>query len=191
MNQTIDLLLTRRSGRARDMIGPGPTRQQLETILKAGMRVPDHGKLAPWRFVVFEGEARAQFGAIISEAFKAANSDAGEETLAFETKRFMRAETVVVVVSEIRNTKKVPEWEQILSSGAVCQNMLLAAHAQGLYGQWISEWLSFDKNVHKALGMEDEDRISGVLYFGQMEQPQVERDRPDFDAKVSWWEAEN
>jgi len=124
MNETIDLLLTRRSGRARDMVGPGPTKQQLGTILKAGMRVPDHGKLAPWRFVVFEGNAREEFGEVISKAFQAANPEAGEESLAFEAKRFTRAETVVVVISEIRNTKKVPEWEQVLSAGAVCQNML-------------------------------------------------------------------
>ncbi|MDA9009191.1 nitroreductase [Alphaproteobacteria bacterium] len=187
MNEVIDLLLTRRSGRARDMVGPGPTAEQLETILKAGMRVPDHGKKAPWRFVVFEGEARQKFGEIIAQAFLKANPDTGEESLRFESNRFMRAETVVIVISEIRDTAKVPEWEQVLSAGAVCQNMLLAAHALGLFGQWISEWLAYDISIHQSLDMEDQDRIAGIMYFGQMEKPQAERDRPDFEAKISRW----
>src|SRR5262245_57890226 len=121
--ETIKLLLSRRSVSAKNMTGPGPTREQLETILRAGARVPDHGKLAPWRFVVFEGDARARFGEVLAKAYKKQTPDAKEAQVEFERQRFMRAPVVVAVISSIQTDVPIPKWEQRLSAGAVCQNM--------------------------------------------------------------------
>src|ERR1700748_2959469 len=116
------------------MSGPGPTPAELETILTIGARVPDHGKLAPWRFIVFEGEARAKAGEVIAQAFAKANPDADENRVAAERKRLARAPLVIGVVSRAASHPKIPDWEQVLSAGAVCMNLVTGAHAQGFSG---------------------------------------------------------
>src|SRR5690348_13486310 len=126
---TLDLLLTRRSGSAKAMIGPGPSKKQLADILKAGARAPDHGKLFPWRFIVFEGKARERAGDIIAEAARADGER--EKQVEEERARFLRAPLVIGVISSARELHKIPVWEQELSAGAVCQNILIAATALG------------------------------------------------------------
>lgn len=183
------MLLTRRSVVANNLGEPGPSAQQLRQILTAGARAPDHKKLCPWRFILFEGEARAAFGDVLARACARAEPDAGPTRLETEANRFMRAPVVIAVISRIIDKPGVPEWEQILSAGAVCQNLLHAANALGFSAQWITEWYAFDARVCAALGLEDSERVAGFVYIGTASEAPGERDRPDLDQIVSHWAA--
>jgi nitroreductase len=181
----LELLLTRRSGSAKTMTGPGPSASQLNAILEAAARVPDHGKLAPWRFVVFEGDARAGFGEFLAECVLLDDPQAGEERLRVERERFLRAPVIVAVVSRIREGIPIPEWEQILSAGAVCQNLALAAHALGYVANWITEWYAYHPRIRDRLGLRSGERIAGFIYIGASATPLEERKRADFRALVT------
>lgn len=183
----ITKLLTRRSVVANNLGEPGPDAEQLRQILTAGARAPDHKKLCPWRFLLFEGEARAAFGKVLARACKAAEPEAGPTRLDTEENRFLRAPVVIAVISSIVEKPGVPEWEQILSAGAVCQNLLHAANALGFSAQWITEWYAFDANVCAALGLGERERVAGFVYIGTAREAPAERDRPDLDAIVSRW----
>lgn len=184
---TLELLATRRSVKAVDMGNQPLSADQLETILRAGMRVPDHGKLAPWRFVVFEGAGRGQFGQVLETAYSKDFPDAAPSSYAFERARFERAGAVIAVISAPRMHPKIPLWEQQLSAGAACQNMMIAGTALGLACQWLTEWYAFDADVKAALGVGEGEQVAGFLYFGTRLETPSERDRPDFDAVVSWY----
>lgn len=186
-NETIDLLLTRRSAKALTMVGPDITPEQIETLLRAGARVPDHGKLAPWRFVLFQGAARARFGEVLRRAYETHEDRANDDQLDFEAHRFMRAPLVIAVISHVTPEHKVPEWEQLLSSGAVCQNMLVAATAMGLAAQWLTEWYAYDEMVWQALGLRAHERVAGFLYFGHPSVPNDERPRPVLSEITTDW----
>jgi len=181
----LDLLLTRRSGSAKTMSGPGPDRDQLRTILAAGARVPDHGKLVPWRFILFEGEGRARMGALLADCIARSEQGATEERLAQERERFLRAPVVVGVVSRVRDAIPIPAWEQTLSAGAVCQNVLIAAHAMGFVANWITEWCAYSPAVAEGIGLKPGERIAGFIYIGRSSIPIEERVRPDLDALVT------
>lgn len=182
---TIDLLLSRRSGSAKAMTGPGPSIDELHTILTAAARVPDHGKLFPWRFIIFEGDARARFGEMLAECLKATEPDASEERLDMERKRFLRAPVVVCVISRVREGLPIPAWEQELSAGAVCQTMLIAATALGYVANWLTEWAAYNTLVSERLGLQQGERIAGCIYIGKPVLPLEERVRPDLDKLVS------
>ncbi len=184
---TLELLAKRRSIKAVDMGSAPLSTEQIDTILRAGLRVPDHGKLAPWRFVVFEGEGRGRFGQVLEAAYAKTFPDAAPSSYAFERGRFERAGAVIAVISAPRLHPKIPVWEQHLSAGAACQNMLIAGTALGLACQWLTEWYAVDADVQAALGLGDGEQIAGFLYFGSRLQEPDERDRPDFDAVVSWY----
>ncbi len=183
----IEFLLSRRSVLADAMSGPGPSDGELRQIVEAGMRVPDHGRLTPWRFVIIRGEARERLGAVMEAAFRRDNPDAPEQRVAREGQRFVRAPVVVAVVSQVTTGHKIPEWEQILSSGAACQTMLIAALCMGYAAQWLTEWYAYDPQVGKALGLEGSDRIAGFLYIGNAEATN-ERARPSYDDVASEWQ---
>jgi len=183
-----DFLLKRRSVVAQNMMEPGPSDEVLQTILTIGARVPDHGKLHPWRFIIFKGDLRAEFGDVLGKAFAAANPQATEDEIAFERARLTRAPLVVAVISRSGPHVKIPEWEQILSSGAVCQNILVAAQAQGFAAQWLTEWYAYDKQVDKALGLEEHERVAGYMYLGTPKMPPKERPRPDLAEITSHWQ---
>lgn len=188
MNSDIlDFLLTRRSVVARNLTDPGPSDSELESILRSALRVPDHGRLYPWRFVVIKGDNRAKFGKALGEAFRAANDDAIDELVEVEEERPLRAPLIIAVISRVTREHKIPEWEQILSSGAACQNILHAAHASGYAAQWITEWPAYDANVKKALGAGDADRIAGFVYIGTAKEPPDERQRAGLEDVVSEW----
>ena len=182
-NGALDLLLSRRSGSAKAMIGPGPTPDQLADILKCATRVPDHGKLFPWRFVIFEGDARARAGDILAEAAQA--DGAHERQVEEERGRFLRAPVVIAVISMAREMIKVPVWEQQLSAGAVCQNMLIAAAAIGFAANWLTEWYGYHPVVKEKIGLKPGERIAGFIYIGHPAAALEERPRPDMDAIVS------
>jgi nitroreductase len=182
---TLGLLLTRRSGSAKAMEGPGPSPEQLRVILSAAARAPDHGKLFPWRFILFEGEARTAFGELLADCVKESEPQASEERIALERGRFLRAPVVVGVVSRVRESIPIPEWEQVLSAGAVCENMLIAAHAEGFVANWITEWYAYHPRVKDRLGLKSGERIAGFIYIGTSAQVLEERVRPDLDALIT------
>lgn len=182
----IDFLLSRRSVLANAMRGPGPDEQDLRRIIAAGTRVPDHGRLTPWRFLVIRGDARATLGEVLGEAFRRDNPDADEGCVQFERDRLLRAPVVIAVVSRVDGRHKIPEWEQVLSSGAACQTMLIAALSMGYAAQWLTEWYAYDPLVADALGLRGSDRVAGFLYLGHSDAP-AERARPEYAAVVSEW----
>jgi nitroreductase len=179
--QTLDLLLSRRSGSAKTMKGPGPNADELRRILAAGVRVPDHGKLTPWRFIVFEGEGRARMGEILAQCI-AGERDTPPERVEQERNRFMRAPVVIGVVSRIREQIPIPVWEQELSAGAVCMTIVLAAHAMGFVANWITEWCAYHPKVLASLGLKPTERIAGFIYVGHPVEPLEERPRPPVES---------
>lgn len=183
--ETLDLLLSRRSGSAKAMGTPGPSPKQLGEILKAGARAPDHGKLFPWRFIVFEGNARERFGGILAEVLEAEGER--PKLIEEEQQRFLRAPVVVGVVSSARELIKIPVWEQELSAGAVCQNILIASHALGFVGNWLTEWYAYHPKVKELIGLKPGERIAGFIYIGTSTVELEERPRPEMDKIVSYF----
>lgn len=186
--QALEFLLTRRSAKAAAMTGPGPTPEEVTRILAAAARVPDHGKLFPWRFIVFEGAAREKFGQVLADIRKAEETLTDEQAMR-ERSRLLRAPLVVAVVSRISTQTKVPEWEQILSAGAACQNLLLAAHAQGYVATWLTEWYAYHPKALTHLGLTADERMAGFVYIGHSSIELTERPRPVLDDIVSRYDA--
>ncbi|WP_176083319.1 nitroreductase [Martelella sp. HB161492] len=182
----IAFLAARRSTPVLQLAAPGPSREELDTILKLAARVPDHGKLAPWRFVVFAGAAREEVGNGLSALVQAEDPAASEERLALERSRFTRAPLVVGVISRAAVHPKIPVWEQVMSAGATCYNMVLAANALGYGATWLSEWYAFDERAFPLLGVEAEEKVAGFIHIGTRTEPPFERVRPDMDAIVTW-----
>lgn len=185
--ETLDLLLRRRSTSAKAMGEPGPDAGQLRQMLGAASRVPDHGKLFPWRFLVIEGGARAALGEVLAEALAARNASVSESLKRFERNRFLRAPVVVAVISSLKTAKPIPEWEQHLSAGAVCQTLLVAAAAAGFGANWLTEWCAYDDIVTSALGLGEGEKVAGFVYIGTATASLEERDRPVLDEIVSHW----
>lgn len=182
-----NFLATRRSTSKQTLRAPGPNAHELDDILYVATRVPDHRKLGPWRFVVFEGDARASFGEKIAQIFKAKTPGATDKQIEDERQRFLRAPLVVVVVSSPVEDGRTPIWEQELSCGAVCYNLLLAANASGWAGVWLTEWLAFDDDIAKALGLHEHERVAGMMYIGSTDIDPPERPRPDVTDRVLRW----
>jgi nitroreductase len=187
MTDLSDFLLSRRSIIVRNMVEPGPSQSDLEKILRAGMRVPDHGRLTPWRFKVIQGDARRQLGDVLGRAFQKANPDCIEEQIEIEKERFERAPLAIAVISTTNPEHKIPEWEQILSAGAACQNILTAALSMGYAAQWVTEWYAYNEDVKGALGLSPSDRIAGFIYLGTRTEEPTDRARPEYDQIVSEW----
>ncbi len=185
MTDTLDLLLARRSTRILDFAEPGPTPQETETLLTIASRVPDHGKLAPWRFILLEGEGRARAGAVLADVLKEVSPEVDERRLADERARFLRAPLVVVIVSKAAPHVKIPEWEQVLSSAACAQNLLVAAAALGYGATWLTEWATYEPKARRALGLAEHERITGFVYIGTATQKLEDRPRPPLDQIVT------
>lgn len=181
------LLATRRSAKPRDMIAPGPDAAQLRQILEAAIRVPDHGKLAPWRFVIIETEQRKAFADLLIDAYLAEKPNAGPLELNPLRQFAEQAPTMVAVISAPVGHPKIPSWEQQLSSGAACMNLLIAAHAAGFVGSWLTGWAAYNPRVLASLGGKPQDRIAGFLFLGSPSRPLEERPRPAYEAVVSTW----
>lgn len=179
-------LASRRSGKPRDMVAPGPDAAQLQQIIGAAMRTPDHGKLAPWRFVVVEAEQRAELAALLKRAYLKEKPDAGRLELESMEQFAHQAPALVVVLSSPVIGSKIPLWEQELSAGAAVMNLLHGAHALGFVGGWLTGWPSFNTDVRDAFGSADE-RIAGFVFIGSPSRPLDERPRPDYTAVVSRW----
>ena len=181
MPDALELLSTRSSFKAVELIAPGPSAAEIDKLLTIACRVPDHGKLAPWRFIVFEGDARLAAGAAIATAFRAKYPDAKPEHVEFERKRLAHAPLVIAVVSRAGPHVKIPEWEQVLSAGAAAMNLVLAAHALGYAASWVTEWCAYDRGVLDALGLGANERIAGFIHIGRSSGPPADRPRPPLD----------
>ena len=177
MPDALELLKTRRSFKAMELSGPGPSPAEVDTLLTVASRVPDHGKLAPWRFIVFEGEARRTAGNAIANAFHTTYPDAKPEHVAGERERLLRAPLVIAVVSRAAPHMKIPEWEQVLSAGAAAMNLVTAAHALGYGANWITEWYAYDRAVLDALGLEPHE-LHGRLHPYPVAPPGPPEERP-------------
>ena len=179
MPDTLALLKTRRSVKPNELAGPAPTAAEIETILAIAARVPDHGKLAPWRFVVFEGDARLRAGDAIVAAFRAKYPDAAPEQIEQERTRLARAPLVIAVISRAAPHVKIPEWEQVLSAGAAAMNLVVAACALGYASAWITEWYAYDRDVLAALGLAAHEKIAGFVHIGRISHTPEDRTRPN------------
>lgn len=188
--EALALLLRRRSSKVLSLQEPGPSASDLETILTAASRVPDHGKLAPWRFLLFRDHARAAFGEILRRRFVETHPDATRELADIEERRFLRAPLVVAVISRVTTGIKIPEWEQQLSAGAVCQNMLIAATALGYGCCWLTEWYAYDEGVARALDLQPGERVAGFVYLGTPMFANTERPRPALANVCQDWREE-
>jgi nitroreductase len=178
MPDALELLTTRRSVKAAELAGPPPSAAEIDTLLTVASRVPDHGKLAPWRFIVFEGEARRVAGAAIALAFRAKYPEAKPEQVEAERGRLSRAPLVIAVVSRAAPHAKIPEWEQVLSAGAAAMSLVFAAHALGYAANWITEWYAYDRGVLDAFGLKPHERIAGFVHIGRPPGPPEDRPRP-------------
>ena len=178
MSDAIDLLKSRRSIKPREMTAPGPSPAELETILTIGARVPDHGKLTPWRFIVFEGDGRARAGEMIAKVFAAKNPNAQAAEIELEKRRLTDAPLVIGVVSSAKPHPKVPAWEQELSAGASAMNIVTAATALGYGACWLTGWFAFDREVLDGLGLKPDEKLAGFVHVGTPSKPAEDRPRP-------------
>ncbi|PNG26066.1 nitroreductase family protein [Methylocella silvestris] len=178
MNAMIEMLKARRSAPPFSLQGPGPDAQQIATLLSIASRVPDHGKLAPWRFIVFEGEARERAGAIIAEVFRSAHPEADANRLEVEKNRLSFAPLVIGVVSRAATHPKIPEWEQVLSAGAACMNLVVAANAMGFATCWLTEWFGYDRDALSRLGLGPDEKMAGFVHIGRNDAEREDRVRP-------------
>jgi nitroreductase len=183
----ISFLKSRKSASAKAMGGPGPDAAQLSEILGMAVRTPDHGKLAPWRFVVFEGAARSQVGQKFAKRWQELHADHGPEILQFQSGLFERAPVVVAVVSTAKQHAKIPIWEQQMSAGAVCFNLELAAHAHGFDVQWQTDWVAYDEIAKAAMGIALDENVAGLIFIGTSTVPLEDRPRPDHTTLTTYW----
>ncbi|MFN3212339.1 MAG: nitroreductase [Henriciella sp.] len=183
------LIALRRSTSKRGLTEPGPSQQAIDDLLTVAARVPDHRRLAPWRFLVFEGPAREAFNKRAVDIQKQEDPNATETMLADTAGYFTRAPVVIAVISSPDVTHKTPVWEQELSCGALCHNLLLAANASGWAGCWLTEWIAFSDGINELLGLEHHERVAGYFYFGTAKENPQERLRPEISSKIKRWNA--
>ena len=164
---------------------PAPGGETLREMLTIAARVPDHGKLAPWRFIVFEGAARAAAGDVLARLLTERDGVTDPDRLQFERERFTRAPLVIALVSRAAPHPKIPEWEQILSAGAAGLNLLHAAAAYGFAAQWITEWVAYDADAKALLGLEAYEKVAGFVHIGTAGETPTDRARPDIDALIT------
>jgi nitroreductase len=189
MNESLkDYLASRRTVPSAQLGEPGPDDSALRSMLTIAARVPDHGKLAPWRFIIYDKAARQAAAEWLVER-AARISEHGES--GSEVKKaalFAHAPLVVGVLSAVRAHPKIPAWEQQLSAAAVCLNLLHAAHAHGFSAQWLTDWFSYDDEASAFLGAGEGEKFAGFIHIGTPEVAPVERDRPDVDALTTRWQ---
>ena len=185
--ELLGYLRRRRSVTADTMIEPGPDEEELGSILNIAARVPDHGKLEPWRFIIIRGEARISFADKLAEIYNAANPGNDSSRLAKDTSRIPAAPVIIAVVSTAGDHVKVPVWEQELSAGAVYLNLIHGAAAHGYIAQWLTAWLAYDAEVAAMLGLSEGERVAGYMHIGSPSVAPVERARPDIEAITSEW----
>jgi nitroreductase len=183
--EVLDRLFHRRSAPAPTLTAPGPSRDEIDFLIRIGLRVPDHGKIGPWRIVRFTTEAKAKLvEALVSLAQSQPEPKKAEVAL---LKMSTPPEMLLIVSSPIQ-PHKIPLWEQQLSAAAVCQNLLIAAGAMGYGANWITDWYSYDAEAKALMGLTPDENVAGFIYLGTPNEPPLERDRPNYDERISWWQ---
>ncbi|HEY2394495.1 MAG TPA: nitroreductase [Rudaea sp.] len=180
-----DLLSKRRSIPSRQLGEPGPTPDQLESLFAMALRVPDHGKLTPWRLLLIRGDARRQLGESLAQIHRRSDPAAPDAAIAKDRDRFNFAPLIVAVIARVTSGHKVPEQEQVLSAGCVAYNLLFGAQALGFGAQWLTGWAAYDPEVAALLGLAGNERVIGFIHIGTAREPAPERLRPDVAALVS------
>lgn len=185
--QALALLETRRTIANFQLAEPGPSEAEIRRIVAVAARVPDHGKLTPWRFVLYRGPARADLDARLAPLYRAKFPDAPAEKAKLEETRFSRVPLTVGVISTAADHVKIPLWEQELSAGAATMNLMLAAHGLGYAAQWLTGWCCYDPEAAAILGLRPGERFAGLVCVGTPTVPPVDRPRPDYEAIVTEW----
>ncbi len=184
-HDVLERLLSRRSASAVALQAPGPSADEVDLLIRIGFRVPDHGKIGPWRIVRFTPEARARLveklTALAQTQPVPAKATAALQKLAIPPEALM-------VVSSPQADKPIPLWEQQLSAAAICQTLLIAAGAMGYGANWITDWYAYDDKAKALLGLTPDENVAGFIYLGTTAEPPLERDRPDYDSRISWWQ---
>lgn len=187
---SLDILNQRRSVPSRQLGEPGPDAAELEQLFTAAIRVPDHGKLVPFRLLTIRGEARAKLGAALAAIHASNEPDAPPAALEKDRDRYSFAPLIVAVIARIEtNHPKVPEQEQLLSAGCVAYNLLLGAQALGYGAQWLTGWAAYDREAAALLGLAAHERVAAFVHIGSAREPAPERVRPQIGELVSEWTA--
>lgn len=187
LSSPLSMLTTRRSGKPRDLIAPGPDHAQLVEMIRIAGRTPDHGKLAPWRFVIVGDDRRDALAALLVDAYREERPAAGRAEIEAMEQFARQAPALVVALSSPRPDSHIPLWEQELSAGAACMNLLHAVHAHGFAGGWLTGWPAFSDRVRDAFGQAPE-RIAGFVFIGTPGRALDERPRPDEARLWSDWQ---
>jgi nitroreductase len=187
LSSPTSLLATRRSGKPRDMAGPGPDAAQIDAMITIAARTPDHGKLAPWRFVIVPPDRRERLADIITTAYRAERPQAARLEIEALEQFARQAPALIVVLSAPNTASHIPIWEQELSAGAACMNLLHAAHAMGFVGGWLTGWAAYADAVRDAFGAAPE-RIAGFIFIGTPTKAIEERPRPELSKIMSIWQ---
>jgi nitroreductase len=180
--EVLAFLARRRSASAVTLGEPGPSAEELANLLRLATRVPDHGKLAPWRFVILQGEGKAAFAVKLEAMALARDDNPAAAKLAK-----LKIPPLAVAVISLPKPAAIPEWEQRLSAGAVCATLLYAALAMGYGANWITDWYAYDAGANALLGLGDGEKVAGFLLIGTAREPPHERERPDVSALVNYW----
>ena len=180
--ELLRFLSTRRSASAVTLAEPAPSASELDILLRLAARVPDHGKLAPWRFIILEPAAKAVF----ADRLEALANSRGDARAVAKLGKLKIPPLGVAVVSRPR-PGEIPEWEQLLSAGAVCTTLLYAAQALGYGANWITDWYAYDDEAKAILGLESEERVAGFIFLGTPKEPPQERERPDPAGLITAW----
>lgn len=183
----LDVLDTRTSTPSSQLDDPGPDDGQLLRMLQSAVRVPDHGRLAPWRFIRIHGDARHALGEVLARRCRERDPAAADAVVEKDRRRFSQAPLVVVVVGCVRRNHRIPEVEQVLSAGSVCFALLQAAQGMGFGAQWLTGWAAYDPGVHQALGITGDEQVIGFIHIGSVATPAPERQRPDPAALLTDW----
>lgn len=183
-------LLHRRSVPRKKLASPGPTDSEVKQILEAAARVSDHGKMFPWWFIVFDQDKKSSFEDVLAKSIKEDEPDKPGEKVEKKAQMLMVAPVAIAVISSPRRSK-IPVWEQFMSVGACCQNLVLAANAMGYGVNWLTEWYSYDPRIREALQLEDHENIAGFFFIGTAEDVPEDRDRPEIDKITTYWSDKN
>jgi nitroreductase len=180
--EVLRFLARRRSTSAVTLAEPAPSASELDTLLRLATRVPDHGKLAPWRFVVLDGDGKQAFAGKL----EALALSRGDQTAAAKLAKLKIPPLCVAVISSPKEAP-IPQWEQQLSAGAVCTTLLYAALAMGYGGNWITDWYAYDTDAGAILGLQASEKVAGFVLLGTAREPPLERERPEPASLVTRW----
>ena len=179
------MLDQRRSSPSRTLRGPGPNASEVQQLLNSALRVPDHGKLVPWRFLSIQGDARLALGKLLAQRALELDPNAPNAVIEKDRARFSFAPLIITVIARLTPNHKVPVQEQILSGGAVCFALLQAAQALGFGAQWLTSWAAYDAVITAKLGVKENERILGFIHIGNVSEAAPERVRPKVEDLLS------